>query len=44
MTGFVTEDGKIECRLVGVAVANDGSLFASDDGSNSIWHITCQRK
>ncbi len=39
MTGFVTKDGKIWGRPVGVAVANDGSLFVSDDGSNSIWHI-----
>jgi len=40
MTGFVTKDGKIWGRPVGVAVSNDGSLFVSDDGSNSIWHIT----
>lgn len=40
MTGFVTKDGKIWGRPVGVAVASDGSLFVSDDGSNSIWHVT----
>jgi len=27
-------------RPVGVAQASDGSLFVSDDGSRSIWHIT----
>ncbi len=40
MTGFVTQDGKIWGRPVGVAVAKDGSLFVSDDGSNSIWRVT----
>jgi glucose/arabinose dehydrogenase len=24
---------------VGVTVATDGSLFVSDDGSKSIWHV-----
>jgi len=40
LTGFVTSDGKVWGRPVGVAEAKDGSLFVSDDGSNSIWHIT----
>ncbi len=40
LTGFVTPDGKVWGRPVGVAVAKDGSLFVSDDGSNSIWHVT----
>ncbi len=44
MTGFVTQDGKIWGRPVGVAVGNDGSLFVSDDGSDSIWHVTYQGK
>jgi len=39
MTGFVTGDGKVWGRPVGVAVAKDGSLFVSDDGSNTIWRI-----
>jgi glucose/arabinose dehydrogenase len=25
---------------VGVTVAKDGSLFVSDDGSRSIWHVS----
>lgn len=40
LTGFVTSDGKVWGRPVGVTVANDGSLFVTDDGSKSIWHVT----
>jgi glucose/arabinose dehydrogenase len=39
LTGFVLPDGKVWGRPVGVAVASDGSLFVTDDGSNSIWHV-----
>jgi glucose/arabinose dehydrogenase len=39
MTGFVTERGDVWGRPVGVAVAQDGSLLVSDDGTNSIWRI-----
>jgi glucose/arabinose dehydrogenase len=39
LTGFVTADGRVWGRPVGVAVAQDGSLFVSDDGSKSIWHV-----
>jgi glucose/arabinose dehydrogenase len=39
LTGFVTPDGRVWGRPVGVAVAQDGSLFVSDDGSKSIWHV-----
>ena len=39
LTGFVLPDGKVWGRPVGVAVGRDGSLFVSDDGSNSVWHI-----
>jgi glucose/arabinose dehydrogenase len=39
LTGFVRADGKVWGRPVGVAVAKDGSLFVSDDGSKSIWHV-----
>ena len=39
LTGFVTADGRVWGRPVGVTVAKDGSLFVSDDGSNSIWHV-----
>ena len=40
LTGFVTADGQVWGRPVGVAVAKDGSLFVSDDGTHSIWHVT----
>jgi glucose/arabinose dehydrogenase len=40
LTGFVTPDGKVWGRPVGVTEAKDGSLFVSDDGSRSIWHVT----
>ncbi|MGC2399459.1 MAG: sorbosone dehydrogenase family protein [Acidobacteriaceae bacterium] len=40
LTGFVTSDGKVWGRPVGVVVARDGSLLVSDDGSNSIWRVT----
>ena len=40
LTGFVTKDGQVWGRPVGVAVAKDGSLFVTDDGSRSVWHVT----
>jgi glucose/arabinose dehydrogenase len=40
MTGFVTPEGKVWGRPVGVTVAKDGALLVSDDGSNSIWRVT----
>ena len=40
VTGFVTPQGDVWGRPVGVAVAKDGSLFVSDDGSNTIWRVT----
>jgi glucose/arabinose dehydrogenase len=40
LTGFVTPDGRVWGRPVGVAVGDDGSLFVTDDGSNSIWRVT----
>jgi len=41
LTGFTVGngDGDVWGRPVGVAVAHDGSLFVSDDGSRSIWHV-----
>jgi glucose/arabinose dehydrogenase len=40
LTGFVNPNGTVWGRPVGVAEASDGSLFVSDDGSQSIWHVT----
>ncbi len=42
LTGFVTESGDVWGRPVGVAVAKDGSLLVTDDGSGTIWRITNQ--
>jgi glucose/arabinose dehydrogenase len=39
LTGFVTADGKVWGRPVGVAVAKDGSLFVTDDGTRTVWHV-----
>jgi glucose/arabinose dehydrogenase len=44
VTGFVAPDGKVWGRPVGVAVAKDGSLMVTDDGSNSIWRISYANK
>jgi glucose/arabinose dehydrogenase len=40
LTGFVRSDGQVWGRPVGVAVGRDGSLFVSDDGTNSIWRVS----
>ncbi len=40
LTGFVLPNGNAWGRPVGVAVAPDGSLMVTDDGSNSIWRVT----
>jgi len=40
LTGLVTGGGDAWGRPVGVAVAMDGSLLVTDDGSNSIWRVS----
>ena len=44
LTGFVTPQGEVWGRPVGVTIANDGSMFVTDDGSRSVWHITYEGK
>ncbi len=44
LTGFVTTDGKVWGRPVGVAVGQDGSLMVTDDGSNSLWRVSYANK
>lgn len=39
MTGFVTPEGNVWGRPVGVTVATDGALLVTDDGGNRIWRI-----
>ena len=40
LTGFVTADGQAWGRPVGVVAGPDGSLFVTDDGSQSIWRVS----
>ena len=44
LTGFVTPNGDVWGRPVGVAVAKDGALLVTDDGSESIWRVTVTGK
>ena len=39
VTGFVTNNGNVWGRPVGVTMAQDGSLLFTDDGSGSIWRV-----
>jgi glucose/arabinose dehydrogenase len=39
LTGFVTADGQVWGRPVGVTVGNDGSMYVTDDGSRSVWRV-----
>jgi glucose/arabinose dehydrogenase len=40
LTGFVISNDAVWGRPVGVAVAKDGSLMVTDDGSKSIWRVS----
>ncbi len=40
LTGFVTPEGEVWGRPVGVTVGQDGSLFVTDDGTRSVWRVT----
>lgn len=40
MTGFVNSDQDVWGRPVGLAVAKDGSLFVTEDGSGTIWRVS----
>ena len=40
LTGFVISNDAVWGRPVGVAVAHDGSLLVTDDGSKSIWRVS----
>jgi glucose/arabinose dehydrogenase len=43
VTGFVVSDQEVWGRPVGVAVAKDGSLFVTEDGSGTIWRVARSR-
>ena len=39
LVGFVTAEGNVWGRPVGVAVAKDGALMVTDDGSGTVWRV-----
>ena len=39
LVGFVTPEGNVWGRPVGVTVAKDGSLLVTDDGSGIVWRV-----
>jgi glucose/arabinose dehydrogenase len=39
LVGFVTPEGNVWGRPVGVCVAKDGSLLVTDDGSGTVWRV-----
>ncbi len=39
LVGFVTQEGNVWGRPAGVAVARDGSLIVTDDGSGTVWRV-----
>ena len=39
LTGFVVDDRGVWGRPVGVAVAKDGALLVTDDGSGVVWRV-----
>ena len=43
VTGFVTPDGNVWGRPVGLAVAQDGSLLFSEDAHGTIWRVSLDR-
>lgn len=44
LTGFVTADGDVWGRPVGVAAGGDGALYVSDDAGGRIWRVAKARK
>jgi glucose/arabinose dehydrogenase len=40
VTGFVTSEGNVWGRPVGITVAKDGSLLFSEDGNKTIWRVS----
>jgi glucose/arabinose dehydrogenase len=40
VTGFVTPDGHVWGRPVGITVAKDGALLFSEDGNGTIWRVS----
>ena len=40
LTGFVTPEGEVWGRPVGITVAKDGALIVVEDGAKTVWRIT----
>ena len=40
LVGFITADGGVWGRPVGVAVAKDGALLVTDDEGGAIWRVS----
>jgi glucose/arabinose dehydrogenase len=43
VSGFVTPEGKVWGRPVGITVAKDGSLLISEDANGTIWRVSYGR-
>jgi glucose/arabinose dehydrogenase len=43
VTGFVTSEGKVWGRPVGITGAKDGSLLISEDGNGTMWRVSYGR-
>ncbi len=44
LVGFVTPDGNVWGRPVGVTTAKDGALLVTDDGSGTVWRVAYEGK
>jgi glucose/arabinose dehydrogenase len=44
VTGFVTPEGNVWGRPVGITIAKDGSLLFSEDANNTIWRVSYAEK
>jgi glucose/arabinose dehydrogenase len=40
---FVTPEGKVWGRPVGITVAKDGGLLFSEDGKDTIWRVSYRK-
>jgi glucose/arabinose dehydrogenase len=40
LTGFVTPEGDVWARPVGIAVAPDGALLVTDDAGGTVWRVS----
>ena len=43
VTGFITPEGKVWGRPVGITVTKDGALLVSEDGDKTIWRVSYGR-